>query len=1017
MREARCLIAGLLLAFGVVSGAAFAENASIEALLASAGAATGGKAAEVTTTPEGYVQSVAAPEGGEFPVTGVAKGAEESARALAFLDANRAVFAVKDAGWGFSVARKTASGIRRYVRLQQAYDGLPVLGGQSIIQMNEAGGLRHVLFDAMRDAELAPLRSKGLSPAVPPDRARAAAAKVKLEKAGKGAALEASSEPELMIYAPRVLGRRGAGCLAWRVVVSAANSALIREMVFVDAHTGRVVFHYPLVHDARYRQIYDSNNTEAEPGSLMRSEGGLASSITDVNQAYDYYGDTYDFYKNEHNRDSIDGFGMIMSATTRQCPYGTAPEMCPWANASWDGTRMHFGQGFAVDDVVGHELTHGVTEHESNLIYEMQSGAINESFSDIWGEFIDLVNGKGTDTPEVRWLMGEDIPVDGALRSMKNPPQFNDPDRMYSPNYYTGQGDGGGVHTNSGVGNKLAYLLVDGETFNGRSITGMGIPAVADLFYEAQCNLLTEGSDYADLYTQLKQAAINLGFSQDQKNTLERACRAVEIGGLPLGVTGLSAETAEGDPNITLHWTNPAGKAFLNVVVRRKTDGYPAGPTDGDLAYSGTGNAVVDGPLTVGTRYYYAVFAYHGLDEFGEASYAPPATTRVRAGMVVPLDYFSETWTFDENMSGVFMDLAYTTLTFTPVPGRNRYTAKAAPATAYPVNPAESIPLTLYDDDYTNITLTGGNSIPFYGVSYDQFYVNSNGNVSFTAGDLMPNFFLTFDQHFSLPRVSALFSDLDPATAGAISWQQLADRAVITYDHITEYYDDPPSSNNFQIELFFSGVIRITYLGIENTWGLAGLSIGEDGTIPDNFVESDLSSYLEPDSDADGIPDSVEGTGDSNGDGTPDYLDDDSDGDSVPDAVETASDSDGDLIPNYLDPDSDDDGIADSAESGSDTDRDGLPNFIDGDSDGDGLDDTMEGTADIDHDGQPNYLDRDSDGDGLDDNLEWLYGSDPYDEDSTAELPVGMPALAGLMLAMGFAGILLLRRPRRTLRG
>ena len=95
---------------------------------------------------------------------------------------------------------------------------------------------------------------------------------------------------------------------------------------------------------------------------------------------------------------------------------------------------MVYGDGFAAaDDVVGHELTHGVTDFSSQLFYFYQSGAMNESFSDIWGEFVDLTNGAGNDSPGVRWLMGEDIPVGGAIRDMQNPPAFGDPDRILSP--------------------------------------------------------------------------------------------------------------------------------------------------------------------------------------------------------------------------------------------------------------------------------------------------------------------------------------------------------------------------------------------------------------------------------------------------------------------------------------------------------------------------------------------------------------------------------------------------------
>jgi hypothetical protein len=171
---------------------------------------------------------------------------------------------------------------------------------------------------------------------------------------------------------------------------------------------------------------------------------------------------------------------------------------------------MVYGLGFAsADDVVAHEMTHGVTEYESGLFYINQSGAINESFSDIWGEFVDLTNAKGNDTAPVKWFMGEDLPI-GEIRDMSDPTQFGDPDRMRSENYWNHECDNGGVHINSGIGNKAAFLMTDGGSFNGVTVTGLGIEKVAKIFYEAQTNLLTSGSDYNDLANALQQACESL---------------------------------------------------------------------------------------------------------------------------------------------------------------------------------------------------------------------------------------------------------------------------------------------------------------------------------------------------------------------------------------------------------------------------------------------------------------------------------------------------------------------------
>ena len=141
---------------------------------------------------------------------------------------------------------------------------------------------------------------------------------------------------------------------------------------------------------------------------------------------------------------------------------------------------MTYGNGFAAaDDVVAHELSHGVTENASNLVYSSQSGALNESFSDIFGEAVDLTNTGGNDGKGVRWDMGEDIPGIGAIRDMMDPTRFGDPDRTNSSYYYCGTGDYGGVHTNSGVPNKAFALMVDGGNFNGYNVSAIGMTAAA----------------------------------------------------------------------------------------------------------------------------------------------------------------------------------------------------------------------------------------------------------------------------------------------------------------------------------------------------------------------------------------------------------------------------------------------------------------------------------------------------------------------------------------------------------
>lgn len=477
--------------------------------------------AHLRKSSEGFVDAIIAAPGDTLRGAGVSTGNAEK-DALAFLSDWADLFHSPSAHVSYSHLKTKVSGGRSYVRLQQTYRSLPVYGAELMVQINPEG-IVSVNSKMLRDLSSLESGAMSVTPTVGAEPARQAALTALQDKKTD---LQAAV-PTLMIYSPPIVGKTGNPLLVWQTIVESVNGPSVREFVLINAHKGTVALRFTLVHTAKNRQIYDSNNTTADPGTPARFEGQPASGINDVNLAYTYFGDTYDFYFNNHGRDSIDDAGMVMSATTRYCD---PLYVCPFPNAYWTGTRMYFGAGFsAADDVVSHELTHGVTDYESGLIYFSQSGAINESLSDIWGEFVDLSNTGGTDTAAVRWKMGEDVPGFGAIRDMQDPPFFGDPDRMCSPLFYLGPGDNGGVHYNSGVNNKLAYLLTDGDTFNGFTITGMGITRVADLYYEAQTNLLTASTDYVGLYAVLTQAAINLGFTPAERTNIDQACQAVEI--------------------------------------------------------------------------------------------------------------------------------------------------------------------------------------------------------------------------------------------------------------------------------------------------------------------------------------------------------------------------------------------------------------------------------------------------------------------------------------------------------
>jgi Zn-dependent metalloprotease len=217
------------------------------------------------------------------------------------------------------------------------------------------------------------------------------------------------------------------------------------------------------------RSIYTANSTQTLPGDLIRAEGAPpVQGDVAANEAYDGLGATFDFYHEVYDRNSIDDSGLPLVATVHFDK--------DYDNAFWNGQQMVFGDGdgelferFTIAvDVIGHELTHGVTSDESKLDYQDQSGALNESISDVFGIMIkQYVKQQTADKSD--WLIGEGLlapDVKGvALRSMKEPgTAFDDPRLGKDPqpghmkDYVQTMEDNGGVHINSGIPNKAFYL-------------------------------------------------------------------------------------------------------------------------------------------------------------------------------------------------------------------------------------------------------------------------------------------------------------------------------------------------------------------------------------------------------------------------------------------------------------------------------------------------------------------------------------------------------------------------------
>jgi Zn-dependent metalloprotease len=248
------------------------------------------------------------------------------------------------------------------------------------------------------------------------------------------------------------------------------------------------------------RTIYDAKAGMQLPGGIVRTEGGPPTNRADVDEAYDGAGATRDFYREAFSRDSVDGKGMRLDSSIN---YGKQ-----YDNAFWNGRQMVYGEGdgklfnrFTISiDVIGHELTHGVTQFTAALEYQGQSGALNESMSDVFGSMIKQFANKQT-VDKADWLIGAGLltkAVNGtALRSMANPGTAyddkvlgKDPQPADMQHYLNTDQDNGGVHINSGIPNKAFHDAA-------MAIGGFAWEVTGKIWYEALTTRLQPTADFA----------------------------------------------------------------------------------------------------------------------------------------------------------------------------------------------------------------------------------------------------------------------------------------------------------------------------------------------------------------------------------------------------------------------------------------------------------------------------------------------------------------------------------------
>lgn len=255
---------------------------------------------------------------------------------------------------------------------------------------------------------------------------------------------------------------------------------------------------------------------------------------------------TYDFYKTTFNRNRVDNAGLALYGYvhTNLVAFGFSNN----TNAFWDGSKMTYRDGSSTVtpltalDIVGHEITHGLTQYTAKLIYNGESGALNESFSDMLGTASEFFGKPNT----ADWLIGENIGT--PFRSMSNPKQYGQPNTYHGQYYYTGNSDNGGVHTNSGVSNYWFYLVASGgggvnDLNNAYSVQGVGISQAQTIAYNTLVYYINNTSCGFALCRNLsiQAAKDSYGYSSSAVKAVQNAWYAVGVGNAYPVVTGTSA--------------------------------------------------------------------------------------------------------------------------------------------------------------------------------------------------------------------------------------------------------------------------------------------------------------------------------------------------------------------------------------------------------------------------------------------------------------------------------------------
>ena len=435
------------------------------------------------------------------------KGNSLKQKVNSFFNEYKAIYAIKDVKETLKddAIKEDMYGLKHYT-LKQYYKGVPVFDAELRFHFGKNEGLKSI------SGKIIPNINISSTPKISKRQAGDIALKLvknqNLNKSGKTLKIEKN---RLYVFARGLVqGYVTSKHLVYRIEVR--NNQDVREFLFIEAHTGKLIEQFTGIAHALNRTIYDKNLD-----NIIYTEGGNTFSLKEgQKRMVEASGHTYYFFKHTFGFDSYDNNGAEMKAIYdydgfQNC--NTSP------NAFWNGSFTAFCDYFTNDDTIAHEWGHAYIEYTADFIYSYESGALHEAFADIWGETIDLLNNykdEGEDhgvrsdgSITDRWNLGEQTLL-GEIRDMWDPTRFGDPGKVTDTEYWCASSDNGGVHINSGIPNHAYALIVDGGSYNGQTINGLGFIKAAHIFWRAQSEYLTQTSGFANFADAIEASCADL---------------------------------------------------------------------------------------------------------------------------------------------------------------------------------------------------------------------------------------------------------------------------------------------------------------------------------------------------------------------------------------------------------------------------------------------------------------------------------------------------------------------------